>query len=869
MIEQEFPYPNDYLKRYGINKMWANQELDQQFQVKINKISPSTGEIDNFTYMGKWRLTPISGEFYHVFTMGGTDIGFWDFSSKVNKCCPLERWINAGELANYRGLQLDIYNQQGYQYPKGLTWIMRCYDGVSLLAVKVNPNYAIPVGTKMWFRCYTTDLDIAHGVTAATSNVCFKYDCLEFSNSINLQKLYVNYVSWKTWSGLTTVFVNGILKKTFPIPSELIVGDLVEVNHDPTVYAVEYYNIKDLNDFYSDLDSKRKYIVHPPKPTTDDFSYKYFDDNDYYLVDENGTGLYFHRNSEDAVRQLTHIDVSISDDYVNYIKAQLPELNNTNKLRLRIVYRQTKWDFKLQWEASRIKYLYRLNDNGIIAAFTGVYSTLPEWTASNLETCPTNALLRSSFLAIDTNMVANALGYNADTKVVGDSPLALTKPTSGRGMLIPPSYRHSSTVWEFDKGGLLLGFYNITNMPYLVCKYPDCSLVEFTMGVGGKNIDSVVTKDSVTLNKYLSYRVFTSGWLVDTSESDNNWVDVTDSNSYSVKNGLLTWNVDLNNKVGMILYNDQTLTYEFDLEHLDKSLSFDITEIWDGGGIPLVLAPAQIDIFMNGYSLIENVDYTIDYPNVYIVNKQYLNKDLQHFSVRAFGICPIKDAPKNECELGYVIGGVIGDNKRYNVRDDRVTRIVIGGRLYLSEDVPSSELNNGNNLWSLLNGLPYMVKHVYCSNKYTKEYTNYYLYDEARELDQRVSDYLTAHCIKPSVGVIGDIVGDKYRLYSPLMNAITNAIRLGILVVDELGSEYLKYTAQYIATKVRDYIWWLNYDPIKLGYDNRYFSLQPHNDLGLVTVGANEFKFLNQVNDIYFKGELVMEGYYEVNNYGQ
>ncbi|MDG4870861.1 hypothetical protein P8631_22945, partial [Guyparkeria sp. 1SP6A2] len=79
---------------------------------------------------------------------------------------------------------------------------------------------------------------------------------------------------------------------------------VVEIIHDPTVIRAEFYRYDQLPGYYSEMDKVRKLILHPPK-VEGDFSLRYFDDNDYFLLGPKNYGLYFHRNNERSVRQLT------------------------------------------------------------------------------------------------------------------------------------------------------------------------------------------------------------------------------------------------------------------------------------------------------------------------------------------------------------------------------------------------------------------------------------------------------------------------------------------------------------------------------------------------------------------------------------
>ena len=98
------------LVQYAIDNMWGNPELDQQFQVKLERINADLGDANTFQYNGRWRVLPRPDKIYRVYTVGGLHPGYWNWFSQFHRKDPLDRWVNVSELAKYRGMQLDFYN---------------------------------------------------------------------------------------------------------------------------------------------------------------------------------------------------------------------------------------------------------------------------------------------------------------------------------------------------------------------------------------------------------------------------------------------------------------------------------------------------------------------------------------------------------------------------------------------------------------------------------------------------------------------------------------------------------------------------------------------------------------------------------------
>jgi len=852
------------LVNYAGKALWGNPENDKQFQVSIKRVTTDIGAIGNFNYMGAWRMTPLFNRRFHVFTAGGTHPGMWNFAYLFKTRNPINKWINASVMAKRRGVQVDFYNNLGRQYPRTKTWILCTQDGLVLIAFEHINNFDVLPVDDMHFRCYSTDLDITKSTNAmADTGNPYVFESMTYENPTELGVFATRLSVIKSRPGYTGVFINGYKVPAIPPTSQLVTGDVVEIWHDPTIKRVLYYSYKTLNDFYSDLDAKRKFILHPPKDG--DFTFRYFDDNDYYLVDGNGKGVYFHRNNVNAIRQLTHVDVAIAIDQIEVQRGSLPELSDDQTLRIMVLERDTKWTLQWPWESQRIKYLYRMDDANIVKAMTGDRSVMPEWTANELEGGPVMTYVRAKHDGINTELVNQALGYNAETLAMSKSPISGVVAEGRTTIDVPTTFVGNSTVWEYDADGYLLGFYGILNKSTITPKYTGCAKVEFIYGQPSRNIHYDVTNLDLQLTNKAEFRVYTSSYSILLNQLTGVLKDVTGTDVYHVDaSGLLVWDkLDKVNQRGVVVYNDVYLCHTLSIDHIDHSLAFSLDDLYTKVTGNLAISFAQIDVIMNGKTLIDKVDWLFKDRRIFINNRQHIVEGPQTVVVRCYGQWSDPTQPKTEVELGYMEGGVIGNGKRYNVREDRATRIVINGRLMLPGELNTSELGDPNDYNNPLNGFPYMVKHTYAPVNYAKDYDQHYLYDASRATDKRVSDYLTLYAVKPTISVDFNM-REKYLMYSPFMNVVANAIINGVLTVPAKPSTDEFYPDQTISELVQLYKWWLPYDPITLKFDLRYFGILPFANIGKLTVTSDQFTFLKQVNKLYLNNVLSIEGYFEV-----
>lgn len=847
---------------YANRHLWGNPENDKQFQVKIWRISPEVGEINNFAYMSKWRQTPKTKKRFHIYTAGGTHPGMWNFAALFKTRNPINKWVSASIMGNRRGVQVDFYDGLGRQYPRTKTWILVTQDGLVLIAFEHLDLYDIKDTTNMFFRCYSTDMEITKSTDASNDiGNPYVYESVTYENALEYSNFATRCATVKARDGFTGIFVNGIYNQSLPSSSTLAAGDVVEFWHDPTVKRVIYYNYTDAADFYSSLDSQRKLILHPPKDG--DFTFNYFDDNDYYLIGPSGKGTYFHRNAESSIRQLTHADVSISTEQIQVQSLAHTDLNDLTTLRIMVLQRETQWTLEFPWESQRIKYLYRLSDANIIKAMTGERSVLTEWEAANLESGPVMTYVRTKYPDITLEKINQALGYNAETLAISRTPMLIDIADGDSTVPIPATYINNCCIWEYDADGYLLGFYGLQNAYQFTPQYPTCAKVEFTYGQPSRDIHYEIVDDDKILSGLPELRVYISPFNIDTQTITGTLTDVTGTDYYHYDSGRLVWDkLDKANFRGVLVYDNIFLCHQFTLDHIDHSLCFSLDDVYQNvlGNLPICFA--NIDVWINGKSLMDGIDWIFKDRKIFINSRQHLVEGGQVITVRCTGQWEDPTKPKSECELGFVGGGVIGLNNRYNLREDRNTRIVINGKLMLLSELKTAELNLANDYTNPLNGYPYMVKHAYTPVRYAKDYDNHYLYSQARDADQRVSSYLTLYAEK-NLLTVDQNMQDKYAMYSCFMNVVVNAIINGILAVPELNDNG-SFIDQDVKDLCREYEWWLPVDPIIMNYDRRYFDVLPYANIDTVTVKNNEFTFLKQVNHLYLKDLLSIEGYFEV-----
>lgn len=928
--QDRYPLVN-YVKRNS----WGNPQLNRQFQVRLARVSHKLGYTKNFVYMGKYYLLPEETRFYNVFTLGGLDAEFYGLDTRNGSWAPFNRWINVKEWIEKRGIIFDFYNEKGLMYNRCSTWIMQCFNGTTLVAfVKNDTTYPMPIDKPMYMRCYTPDVPRYNATGYTDEKAKLEVEGIiyyDFRDWDKINSAYKDFLS-RDYGKITT-YHNGVIKPYENISPS--VGDMIEIFLDPTIEKTITYRYSTLLNYYSTRDKKSKAILFPwfDNPNK---RYYYFDDCEFYVYNRRTQmGIYLHRNNQDCIRQLTHQDYGVAGDYLETVSDYLIDSDKTNLSQLSdidilVTYHRTTWIFYLWASHSRIADLYLLEDPELILnAMTGPQSNVVEWRAPNLEDGAYNRMLGTEYLDITNEQVFEALGYNGCANVLsnvlfympgvmpdddGYEGLYETPPYTGKGYLVPPTYRVSSTVYEYDKDGLFIGIHGIKFDEYYIPS-KECVFAEYALGPATTWLDAVLTKKSIKVNEDYGFRVYRAPWAIgdggsseeemdafwqnewsvskdgqplkqtdtvvyldtadpntspDTSrywdggEIAGDWEDITDTDMYTFNKdtGYIDWNINMNNYVGMVVSDSKHLYFQVDVEHLDHSLSFSLIHMWEIGGILLPIKPGQVDIWMEGHPLIENVDYIFDFPLITIVNKQHLveGQTKYRFTARAVGLHP--DGPLKRSELGFVTNGVIGYNGRYNLRINRPTKTVIDGRIFLTQAVDWAEnKGHGDNL-NGLEGFPYEVKHYLCLNKYVEKYNTQKGLDDEVDLDYRISSYLTEYVKhKTNTPPVPLVQFDRYRVFSPFMSQLYNELRLGFTVIPD--GDITDQIVYNITENMRPL---LKYDPCVIPFNEAYFEVHPCSNVGYQPITPRQLIVLEKANSLFLNNRIRLRGHFEVSN---
>lgn len=845
----------DYLIRHALQNAWCSPRQDMQVILKPKRITPAHGVHTSFTHLWGTLTLPTTKDLYHVYQIGQIHPSLLGlFPQRLV-------WHNLAEVMGLENLIADVYTNSGHHLPRFESWTLVTEERDLLLAVKAQPRIVNLKTEPVYLRLYSNAYFSSDRADAEVDKIeCAGIKVTSANQALLFQRRYRDS---QLRRGLTTLFVNGVMKADYT-PADVVVGDIVEFVYDSTVKAVLDFAIADLPTFDSLLDLKRKYLLHYAGPQVDGESIDYRDDIDVYLVKKrvvNGKelfdGLYFHKNQNDALRMVTHRDYSVAIPYVDGYLGKIADWTNAQHLTVRLHIRRSGYHRPLVHEHHRIKELYKLSEADRVRAMVGIDSTVPVWKAENLENSFYPKLMDAMDNQVTSDLVKDAYGYNAISRLLGDSPLPIEIVNGRRQVTLPGALQTNATIYEYDASGKLMGYYFHTAGVEYTPVNTLAVMIEGIVGRGGLKTPTVFNQRNVVLNPKLNYRYYVAPVVHGVVQHDQ-WRDVTgDENYVMVTGGNAGWLVSFEEYAVAVRSDENFLAYDRTLSPLNGLLKFSIEEeavYPDGSSQGLMyIPPGKLELWLNDSALIENLDYFVKWPQVIIVNKQYLVPgNSQKITVRGTGFCQddmTREAPN---EAGFVRYGLLSRNTRFDVRDDKVMRLVVGGKTFHRDALLFSEDDFGLYMDNVPNGAPYVLDDVIVPLRGFVSEDTYSLRAKSVVVDTAIEDYLTLKLPEPSP-TAPDPIADKYPIYSPFSSTVMHDLINGLISMEQFKGQYSDYDVSEMLTA---YTYILDYDPTQKSIDLNHVMIHPHNLLTETQLDIYQYRFLERAIKIFLQNKV-------------
>lgn len=851
-----------YLVQHAIDNVWCNPPQDNQLIFKAGRITKPYGEINRFKLMNRIIELPQTGKRYHVYAIGGLQpavLGLLDIQSPWDDA----RWVRFTDAINSKNVLVNVYTASGVCLPRYASYYMYTNDRDLVFAVEIDPKLPVEYNDEpLYFRLYSNayfhqDSVAKEGMYSEGKAIVVNQDILNFQQKVS---------SYRAKNGHVSCYANGLLIDSIS-PVTVKIGDRVEFVYDSSVKRVVTFTVSALNTFVSTLDGKVKYLLHHLSQQNNTIDYQ--DDLEIHILHPlSGTryqGVYYHRNGPGSHRMVTHRDYSVMVDYfvsiANTFTSKLGfEGVDLRDLKFEVQVRSSGYRRPLVFEDNRLFELYKLNDSQIMQAMIGTNAVNPLWKAATLEASAYTELMRVEQNKVNLSLVQRAYGYNGIAKLVGDTPMK-TKTSSGFQMVdLPYALLENSTMYEYDRQGMYLGnHYHPSGSQYYAGSL-SAGLIEAISGKGTVHPDVKFGLTDIPVPVYYNYRVYRCNII--NGLPDNVWIDVTGDNTYTIVSDRVVWNDPEDNQFLMVRTDKTFLAYELDLYTVNGNLFFTLAEEEDrgDGNLPYALPVplGELEVIMNGKSLIPGLDYILRFPVIHIVNQAYViqpvNSVAQKIHVRYTGFCPKDLSTAEPGDYGFIINGMLSNNNRFDIRDDKVLRITVDGAMCHRDDLVFSESHSGVAISDPSNGKPYQIKDIVVPLKELVNENTYSMREKSLVKDKIVSDYMTLNSPQNDPSVLNVIIR-RYAVVSPFLCRIISALQTGeispaAVIATKSDMDFISVCQPYEAL--------LKFDPINddNGYDLKYVTIYPHRLNTTIDVTIYQYRFLLRVIALYCKDKV-------------
>lgn len=897
---------DNLVRNHAILNVWAATNQDFQHNIQLARITPNGGVLKQYPLLWDILLTPNENlkAYYHFYQIGQIHPELLDVLKKEN------RWVGLNEFNIINNILIDVYSETGQIIPRDHVFISFIYNKNLVLAIRVNRK--LDYGTKV--KTYLNQSTVRTPYTLDNQNLIIRFYSNAWFNDVEYRKSsrYINqpirfeYKHIKTlneWSALFKTYTDLVkqdvnnkdkivwYKDGFMIetPTSLPkdgVGTHMGWLFDDSFIHTESQDLKHMPAFISRLDRRRrKYIF---LTSINDGLIHYWDDVDFYIVNKkHKKGVYLNRSAKHCIRQLTHNCYSLDADVIeSYLKLH-DWMGTIDDCYIKIMVRQGGRKNGVLNQTNRIKELYSLPREQIIEAMINAPSLVSEWRAVNLEQSAYINLISADPDKINNDLIADAYGYHGLLESFGtpltklnDTPNAL--PTTKVMNDIDRSTKTAfQSYWIYNKAGKLVDYFNVTDtdLHRLIkdyTKYPidNIGYIEsFNMRISTKSplihVNKNVTSWDLEQYGFKCFGAISNDSLGPSSENIPTWDDLTDAENdfyfLSKSKGntppKLEWNWELLSQANTwpVVYIPKVMYVYKEEINIDNGI-FSIVPKFDfdyGAGVHhnrhFNIPTGACDVFVNGMSLIEGIDYEKRghriIVNTVVYHRLGLNNNKANVVVRYYGFSDRKtDDNWKPNEIGFVKGGRLSINGKWNIHKGKSNRVILGGLIKEIGEFKTGESDIGS--VAPIEGQPYAILDYIVPTENVLSNRNVHdLYIRDRDAEDRIVDYLTDRIpeIEPE---FKHVHIQRYKVVSPFMSALLIAMAKGLHLISELPDNYDDVTIDQLVTPWK---WLLEFDPCLLEYDDNYVMIEPHAYPTNIAISKLQYTFLERVNDLYLK----------------
>lgn len=792
----------NYLQQDAHDHVWGSPRQDNQFLFKLGRLSKNNGVNVSFVLNGENLILPNNTDKWHVFNIGGLN------PEVLNLEQTFGQFKNIIEVMELNNIFIDCFTLAGYQLSKSNVYYNYTYNKDLIFAIKDSSVINIK-DNDVWFRVYYSALFKSDILATVTSNI--QVFSKKLSNNVLLQQAKDYYTTRIVQGGNVFVYKNGYLCDI----NSVALFDNVDIVHDASIKTITEVDYGSLNVFISEKDNVRKYVLHYPGGVD---QLTYFDDIDVYVVGYTGSsfkGLLYSRADVTSLTQLTFKDFSLKTVAVDNI---ITELGVCDSYKIRLIIRDSGIRREIFDERRRLISLYELSDKDIKSTLGGFDSNIDEWKPENLEQSSFSKFVGTTEGKIQFQDVNDLYGYY--TSVYRLSPSQI--PAGIDYTYLPEQFSNEVLVCEYDKDGLYLGSYNHKEGYVYTRNNEEATTLELISGE--KNYSVVQYRVSPVIVGGGDYRVY----LI----NNGSYIDVTgDNNYYSLSNNLIVF------KTGYNL----VVRFRKDIYEYRKNIVTDKSIIIVNLDTNISLVGyGESNVYLNGYSLIKNINYFISGYTLYIYGTSKIvsgsNKIVARFS----------DFPGNYREqvVGFTSSGLLQTGNAFNFLKDREIRMILDGKLVKFDPMMTNVYSDNGDLE---NNLIFSLSPYYQNIKPYTGVDNYTLQKKDDGGDQKLAEYIT---FKNAINS-NSAFNLNFTYVSPFMVNVIGSVLNNSVIEDNFSKNYNDYK---VVEYCEPYESFLNVD-LTISETLKYIKPSVIAYYEPLVVDVQTYNFIERLGKIYFPNQ--------------
>lgn len=806
------------LNAYSFNAIWNSTQSERRVNIALDVVSPRM-QTSSITFRRAVVGLPTTG-------MGMVYYASFDLLSVRSGSLQTNTWYDLTKFLNLTQTKLSLYDSTGHLVPLSQVWfyIVEASNEFILFVPKRGlRNVPNGYSTAMFLTAYynaKTDTRLQAWSYRLSTDATTRH-----TQVMNLQ----NDLASLDMSKVTLIQNGYEVDPNQPITYGA--DDCLDLIYDENIMASFVVDVDtNITGYQSALYNGYRELIHCPKTQNPNNWIVTHDAITMYVRDKNSNrGVYLHRVPDNSVEQVTHNDISIDRMFLNALMAGL----GAESISVKVIYHEPYDPHVLPLDVSLIQDLYLCDDDTIVQHLRGAIDpiNLPFWKASSLESSTfLDMMFNNTADTSDTTFakyteglgyfgVSSALGGNVYSGTYRGSEMVITKPFALRNTdALPLVFVNGRKV---PQAKIAFGIMNSNQMaididPALVSIgdavniviYTDSVLkvTEFTPTVDAPFI--TVADQDFTLYERVAVEdtagFFTStvvGYQPVTIDGDLIKFIANADGSYD-----LAFDRTLFQGTYVVIPNVSMYGVSFDLDDYIENMAPIILPLQTtssvGVSMPL-LRTDSVDVFVNGYALVKDVDYTLTpaisssgatvFTDLVVTNRGYLDITKTGNIIEIF----VHTDQTLSVDSGYVYNGILARTDRPSVWFPNIGTAFINGLLTtgLTDDgawLVSPNTNNGA-LFTLKTQVPSPLKSILSDVDETSELVTI----------KAIDTYLGRNTPAPPA-VMG--ISSQHQLYSPYVMAIITDICNGTLsaVYDANRETFMAQFSAYNYIKERD-----------------------------------------------------------------